>query len=53
MLCWQLEYDKGHPTISDQQWDEYYWRLIELEQELGYADIDSPTQRIIYLNRKC
>lgn len=48
MLYWQMEYDKGHPVISDQQWDEYYWRFIELEKMLGYADTDSPTQRIIY-----
>lgn len=45
---WQRAYDEGRPIISDQQWDEYYFWLIEMEKELGYASPDSPTQKIEY-----
>lgn len=48
MRRWQQAYDEGHPTISDEQWDNYYWELIQMESALGYADPESPTQRIVY-----
>ena len=48
MSVWQKAYDEGHPFISDEQWDEMYWTLIQMEKILGYADPDSPTQRIEY-----
>lgn len=41
-------YDEGHPAISDEEWDEMYFELIEAEKEAGYALPDSPTQKITY-----
>ena len=46
-LC-QKTYDEGRPIITDEAWDNYYWELIQMEKTLGYADPESPTQRIIY-----
>ena len=46
-LC-QKAYDEGHPIISDREWDDYYWSLINLEKSLGYVDPNSPTQKIDY-----
>ena len=48
MALWQKAYDEGHPIISDQQWDEYYFELISMEAGLGGASPESPTQKIIY-----
>ena len=48
MSEWQKAYDEGHPVISDREWDDYYYSLINLERRLGYADPNSPTQRIEY-----
>ena len=41
-------YDAGRPYISDADWDKLYYKLEELEKELGYALPDSPTNNIIY-----
>lgn len=43
-----VEYDEGHPTISDSDWDKKYFELIKLENELGYTLSNSPTQNIPY-----
>jgi DNA ligase (NAD+) len=48
MEIWQRAYDEGHPIISDMEWDDYYTALLRLEQELGYADPESPSQRVHY-----
>ena len=48
MKAWQKNYDEGHPTISDFEWDDYYTRLLRLEKELGYVDPESPSQKIHY-----
>ena len=48
MSLWQKAYDEGHPIISDQQWDDYYFVLVQMEKGLGYVDPNSPTQKIIY-----
>lgn len=48
MSLWQKAYDEGRPILSDREWDDYYWALINLEKKLGYADPNSPTQRIEY-----
>ena len=48
MSLWQKAYDEGHPIISDREWDDYYWSLINLEKSLGYVDPNSPTQKIDY-----
>ena len=48
MKLWQKAYDEGHPILTDETWDNYYWELIQMEKTLGYADPESPTQRIVY-----
>ena len=48
MNCWQKHYDMNHPVISDIEWDDYYTNLLRLEKELGYADPESPSQKIHY-----
>ena len=48
MKGWQKAYDENHPTISDMEWDDYYTTLLRLEKELGYADPESPSQKIHY-----
>ena len=48
MKAWQQKYDEGHPIISDMEWDDYYTTLLRLEKELGYADPESPSQKIHY-----
>lgn len=42
------EYDAGHPTVSDKEWDEKYFELERLEKETGIIFPDSPTQTIKY-----
>lgn len=42
------KYDEGHPEISDKEWDEMFFELIQLEKEAGYFLQNSPTQRITY-----
>ena len=42
------EYDEGHSTISDKEWDDKYFELICLERELGYTLTNSPTIQIPY-----
>ena len=41
-------YDEGHPEISDQDWDNLYFSLQELENTTGIYLPDSPTQKIDY-----
>lgn len=41
-------YDTGKPIISDKEWDDMYFELVELEQEWGYILPDSPTQKVNY-----
>ena len=43
-----LEYDMGKPTISDKEWDDKYFELIQLEHRAGFALPNSPTQYIDY-----
>lgn len=42
------EYDEGHPTISDLEWDKIYFTLKDLENEYSIYYNDSPTQTISY-----
>jgi DNA ligase (NAD+) len=42
------EYDAGHPTISDKEWDDSYFELQKIEQATGIVFPDSPTQSISY-----
>ena len=41
-------YEQGYPQISDKEWDNLYFELIQMEKEAGYALPDSPTQKITY-----
>lgn len=42
------EYDAGHPTVSDKEYDDKYFKLICMEKESGIIYPDSPTQKIDY-----
>ena len=42
------KYDEGNPQISDKEWDDLYFKLVEMEKEAGYTLPDSPTQKITY-----
>lgn len=39
-------YDAGTPEISDKEWDNLYFKLVEMEKEEGIIYPDSPTQSI-------
>lgn len=41
-------YDEGHPEVSDKEWDDLYFELVQLEKETGEYYEDSPTQRVNY-----
>ena len=41
-------YDEGKPYMSDQEWDELYFELLQLEKRFGIAYSNSPTQKIDY-----
>lgn len=41
-------YDEGHQKISDEEWDNKYFELQELEKETGLILSNSPTQSISY-----
>ena len=41
-------YNAERPEISDEEWDDMYFDLCELEKKTGYINPDSPTQKIHY-----
>ena len=41
-------YDAGTPAISDEEWDNMYFQLVQMETEAGYALPNSPTQSIYF-----
>ena len=43
-----LAYDEGKPYMSDEEWDDRYFELVDFEGETGYFREDSPTQNVIY-----
>ena len=44
---WTKAYDEGHPIVSDKQWDDWYFEVVEYEREYpNYILSDSPTQVI-------
>lgn len=45
---WTKAYDEGHPIVSDEEWDKYYFQLQEMERITGTRYPDSPTQSISY-----
>ena len=42
------EYDEGHPTITDTEWDEKYFKLKDLEDKFRIIYNESPTHSISY-----
>ena len=42
------KYDEGHPEVSDKEWDELYFKLVQMEEDMGIHLDESPTQTIIY-----
>lgn len=46
---WTKAYDEGHPMVSDKEWDDWYFEVVEYERE--YPECiweESPTQKINY-----
>ena len=41
-----IAYDEGHPFISDKEWDDMYFKLVDLEKETGEFLPNSPTHSI-------
>lgn len=41
------EYQEGHPTVTDEEWDKRYFELKKLEEESGIKFPNSPTQTIL------
>ena len=41
-------YDEGHPAISDEEWDNMYFQLQDMEKTSGIYLPDSPTQKVDY-----
>lgn len=44
-------YDEGHPLMSDEEWDNMYFELQRLEEEMHYFPNNSPTQRVVYVKQ--
>ena len=45
---WTNAYNAGNPIVSDSEWDDLYFKLVEKEKETGIIYPDSPTQTIHY-----
>ena len=45
---WTKAYDEGHPIVSDEKWDEAYFRLVDLENKANIHLPNSPTQKVVY-----
>ena len=43
-----VAYDKGEPIISDEEWDDLYFKLLDLEYNTKQTIEDSPTQTIYF-----
>ena len=44
---WTKAYDEGHPVVSDKQWDDWYFEIVEYEKAYPHCiQLDSPTQVI-------
>ena len=41
-------YDEGNPEISDQEWDNLYFKLVNMECHIGECLEESPTNSISY-----
>ena len=45
---WTEAYDKGHPIVSDKEWDDLYFELKKAEERFGIILPNSPTQKVVY-----
>ena len=45
---WTAAYDAGNPIVTDRQWDNLYFKLVEAERNLGIVLPESPTQKVNY-----
>ena len=43
---WTEAYDTGKPIVSDEEWDNKYFELVNLERESNFSFPDSPTQSV-------
>ena len=41
-------YDEGKPIMTDAEWDQKYWELVQWEHNNAFALPESPTQQIPY-----
>lgn len=41
-------YEQGCPIMTDKEWDDMYFSLVQLELSSGYINPNSPTQKIVY-----
>ena len=41
-------YDEGNPIMSDKEWDDMYFWLVEAEKYCGFKNPNSPTVKIHY-----
>lgn len=45
--AWTKAYDEGHPIVSDKEWDDWYFEIVEYEKAYPHCiQPDSPTQVI-------
>lgn len=42
------KYDEGQPEVSDKEWDDLYFQLLDMENQAGIYYEDSPTRRVNY-----
>ena len=42
------KYDEGQPEVSDKEWDDLYFQLVDLENKAGFYYEDSPTRQVNY-----
>lgn len=45
---WTDAYDRGHPIVTDKEWDDLYFKLKGLEKKYGIVLDNSPTKKIRY-----
>ena len=45
---WTKKYDEGNPEVSDKEWDDMYFTLLDFETTMDFAYEDSPTRRVNY-----
>jgi DNA ligase (NAD+) len=41
-----VAYDQGNPIISDEEWDNLYFQLLDMEIKAGITEENSPTMKV-------